>query len=588
MTPGHFRGASLTAGLVLVASAHASAGEWHVSPKRLEGIARDAQLRSISEAAKRAGAGDTVLIHAGVYRESVTVEASGTRARPITFAAAPGERVVVTGADRLRGLRREPGEAVVYSAPWPHRFIGWNEHFTHPGDERHRMIGRAEQVFVRGFQLHQVLERGRMSRGTFWVDLGRKRIHVRGRDDADLTKQLVEASARNVIWRSKGDHVHLRGITFRYAANMAQHGAAQFSGAAGVIEDCVFERTNSSGARFTGPDTVVRRCTFRGNGQLGFGAYRAHNLLMTGCTITENNTKDFARGWEAGADKLVLCRGAVIEKCVVTRNHGNGIWFDIGNVDCVVRNCLIADNDDCGIFYEISYGLHAHDNVIVGNGFADTPGAWGAAAGISLSSSPGCLVERNLIVGNKEGFNFREQRRTTPLIDDKRKRPVWNHDQTVRRNVFAYNRDVQVWGWFDIDDGRHWPAAMQDAKERETGSAAEDIAAKYKAKDLSGMPVGLALEKLKLTFERNLYSSRLWQGLFNWGVTWKRHRRYASLDEVRKELSLGRSSVAGDFVFGDYLTRDFRVPASSPAVTMGCYPKGEVPGVLLGRLPVVR
>ena len=111
----------------------------------------------------------------------------------------------------------------------------------------------------------------------------------------------------------------------------------------------------------------------------------------------------------------------MIEASQFVQNRGHGIWFDIGNEDCTVRNCLIADNEDAGIFYEISFGLHAHDNVIIGNGLAGTPGDVGRpASGISISSSPGCVVERNLLVGNKEGFNFREADRRTPRIDSPR------------------------------------------------------------------------------------------------------------------------------------------------------------------------
>ena len=134
-----------------------------------------------------------------------------------------------------------------------------------------------------------------------------------------------------------------------------------------------------------------------------------------------------------------------IEHSTFVENHGNRIWFDIGNEACEVRNCLIANNDNAGIFYEISYGLKTHDNVIVGNGFAFTPGAWGANAGISLSSSPRCVIERNLLVGNLEGFNFREQTRTTPRLDGPQE-PVWNADQIIRHNVLAYNQAAQVWG----------------------------------------------------------------------------------------------------------------------------------------------
>ncbi len=557
---------------------------WHVAPGELAGLPPNVQVRTISEAATKAEPGDTVVIHDGIYRESVTVETSGTAEKPIRFQAAPGEHVVLTGADVIRDWKKEAGGKNIYSAPWPHSFIPWSPAGTHPADDYHKMIGRCEQVFIGGYPLLQVLDRAALSRGTFHVDRDAKRIFVCPRDDADLTKErpLVEASVRQVLWHSRGAYVHLRGLHFRYAANMAQQGAAHFEGDHGVVEDCIFAAMNSSGATFAAPDLIVRRCTFENNGQIGFGANRAHNLLFTECLVRNNNVKGFNRGWEAGGDKLVLCRGAVLENSQFVGNHGNGIWFDIGNDQCVVRNCLIADNEDAGIFYEISFGLQAHDNVIVGNGFRETPGAWGAQAAIALSSSPGGTIERNLLIGNREGFNFREQNRTTPLIDDRRAHWVWNHDQVVRHNVLAFNRDAQVGGWFDTNDGRHWPAALQNAAEKEKGQAAPVLA---DARGAIGPPVGLSLETLKITFEDNLYHAPPWQGFFQWGVAWKRHEKYATLEDVQAKLHLERGSQTADFQVADALARDFRVPADSPARKMGCYPQGEVPGVKLGILP---
>ncbi|MDG3002744.1 right-handed parallel beta-helix repeat-containing protein [Paludisphaera mucosa] len=561
---------AITSATLSLAAAPTSTRTWHVAPEPLRGLPPDVQLRTISEAAAKVEPGDRVVIHGGVYRESVTVEASGTVERPIRFEAAPGEAVVVSGADVIREWTREPGGRDVFSAPWPHRFIAWDPSGTHPGDDYHRMIGRCEQVFIGGYPHLQTLGREGLGRGTFYVDPEAKRLYVCPRDDTDLTKSppLVEASSRQELWRSKGAYTHLRGVRFRYAANMAQHGAAIFEGDQGLVEDCIFEAMNSSGATFAAPNLTVRRCAFRGNGQLGFGAAGAHNLLFTECEVSGNNVKGFNRGWEAGGDKLTLCRGAVLEKSRFVANRGCGVWFDIGNEQSVVRNCLIADNEDAGVFYEISYGLHAHDNVIVGNGFRDTPGAWGAGAGIALSSSPGCLIERNLIVGNREGFSFREQGRTTPTIDDPAERPVWNHDERIRRNVLALNRDAQVRGWFDQDDGRHWPAALQQPGEKAKGG-----------------PSGPSLETLKIAFEGNFYDARPWQPLFVWGVDWKRHIAFASLEDVRSALGFEREGRAGEFRVADLLARDFRTPADGPAREMGCYPQGDVPGVRLGILP---
>jgi parallel beta-helix repeat protein len=250
----------------------------------------------------------------------------------------------------------------------------------------------------------------------------------------------------------------------------------------------------------------------------------------------------------------------VIENSIFADNKGDGIWFDIGNEDSEVRHCLIVSNENAGIFYEISYDLHAHDNVLIGNGFAFSPGDWGANAGISISSSPNCLIERNLLIGNKEGLSLREQKRSTPLIDGGSE-PVWNHHVTIRNNVLAYNRDAQVWGWFDVDDERHWPKSMQEG-----ANSAEES----------------SLEKLQLSFEGNLYGPAPGQGLFNWGVTWKRNKKFENLEEVRTQLAFEQSGRCGDVASADIRKLDLRLPADSPAIRMKCYPRGSVPNVKLG------
>src|SRR4029079_601273 len=60
-------------------------------------------FRTIPQAAERADAGDTVLVRGGVYRETVTPAHSGSSSKPITYKPYPGERVTVSGADRVSG-----------------------------------------------------------------------------------------------------------------------------------------------------------------------------------------------------------------------------------------------------------------------------------------------------------------------------------------------------------------------------------------------------------------------------------------------------------------------------------------------------
>jgi hypothetical protein len=526
--------------------------------------------KSLAKAFEKAGPGDKVEISDGVYREQVVAKMSGTAQEPIVFEAAPGAHVVITGADRLTGWQKTGGDRPVYSIAWPHRFITWNKQMSHPDDDYHRLIGRCEQVIVDGYLLRQVLEVSQLAPGTFCVDTSNQTLQAWDMGNRDLNKVFAEGSVRQEILRVEGEYVTARGLHFRHAANMAQHGAVVLGGAHDILEDCVIEDMNASGATFSAAQQVVRRCVFRDNGQIGFGANGAHQLLFTECVVEKNNTKGFDRGWEAGGDKLVLSRDAVLERSQFTRNRGNGIWFDIGNEHCTVRQCLIADNDDSGIFCEISYGMQAHDNVIAGNGFAETAGAWGAQAGISISSSPDCVIERNLIVGNREGLDFREQTRTTPRIGNQKDVPIWVHDELIRRNIIAFNRDGQIWGWFDNRDNRNWPAASQ------TRNAAA-VASRDGIEN-----TGSNLEELRLRFEDNVYYATPGQGHFEWGTTWGRHKSYPSLSEFQAGLGIDFGSRVVDPGFSNIAGRDFRVSRPAMDSLKQSYPQGSVPGCVLG------
>ncbi len=534
----------------------------------------DAQpLRTISSAAALVEPGDVVQIHAGVYREKVSITQSGTREQPIRFEAAPGAAVIITGADPLTNWSKGPQGT--YSVPWPHRLFQGDAH--NPGG--------AEQVFVAGKLLRKAPSLDALTDGTFFVDLQGKRLYLRaGRNpDETLAERPVEGSTRSEVWLVTGAYVQTRGLCFRYAANRAQRGMAQFLGSGDIVEDCVFEWSNSTGAHFAAEDITVRRCVFRDNGQQGFGAVRAHRFRLDGCTVQRNNVKNYPRDWEAGAFKICLSRGAILENSRFIKNRGSGIWFDISNEDATVRNCLIADNEDAGIFYEISYRLHAHDNVIVGNGNANTRGAWGANGGICISSSPGCLIERNLLVGNHQGFCFREQNRTTHSTEGNNagEVPVWVHDEVVRNNLLLNNLNAQVQGWFDIASERHWPKAMQTGNP-EGRRATQDLAAGYQARK-DGVPPGLSLEDLKLTFAGNCYAMAPGQAFFVWGANRKRKEGWKDLPSLTKALGFeDTESQVLSLPPLDVAGRDFRLPGEVFKRLAHAYPQGKVPDCLLG------
>jgi hypothetical protein len=81
------------------------------------------EFKTINEAANAARAGDTVLIRAGVYEETVRIRSSGDEGAPITFSAAPGEVVWMDGSDRFR--------ANAFIAPNKHHIIIEGLRFRH-------------------------------------------------------------------------------------------------------------------------------------------------------------------------------------------------------------------------------------------------------------------------------------------------------------------------------------------------------------------------------------------------------------------------------------------------------------------------
>ena len=65
------------------------------------GLSRAKAFKTINRGAKMSGVGDTVLIAGGTYPETVIIRATGSKKRPITFKAIPGEKVVMSGGARL-------------------------------------------------------------------------------------------------------------------------------------------------------------------------------------------------------------------------------------------------------------------------------------------------------------------------------------------------------------------------------------------------------------------------------------------------------------------------------------------------------
>ena len=82
-----------------------------------------------------------------------------------------------------------------------------------------------------------------------------------------------------------------------------------------------------------------------------------------------------------------------MENCTVAGNNGPGIWFDTctsGNL-ITIRNNYVANNNDCGIFIEVSTNALIYNNLVASN-----------FAGIYNSDSSGVKVYNNTVAYTKD------------------------------------------------------------------------------------------------------------------------------------------------------------------------------------------
>ncbi|NUR91548.1 MAG: right-handed parallel beta-helix repeat-containing protein [Nonomuraea sp.] len=77
-----------------------------------DGRTAGSPYRSIQRCADVMGPGDTCQIMSGTYEETVTPARSGTAEQPITYRAAPGAKVTVSGARAVRGWTKATGADV--------------------------------------------------------------------------------------------------------------------------------------------------------------------------------------------------------------------------------------------------------------------------------------------------------------------------------------------------------------------------------------------------------------------------------------------------------------------------------------------
>lgn len=407
---------------------------------------QDKPFASIQKGLTLAKPGDSVSLLTGVYRDqSASFVRSGTAAAPITLQAAPGAAVTIKGSDVLSGWTRQGTSDVYVHSNFNHYFGSWN---ANASDAR----GRARnQLFIDGAYVQEVSSQSALRPGTFYLDKASKNVYVQTADRANPSKKTVEASVTSgpLLATNGFDNLVVRGLNFAHNANLPQDNATvQVRGGSDnvLIDRVSVQYAAGAGISVGGNNNVIQNSRFNYNGQQGIHSANTNNLLVKNSETSYNNTlagKQFDPGWEAGGNKFVRSKNAVVDGLVSHHNIGSGIWFDINNQNATIRNSISHHNGK-GIHYEISHTGKIYNNLVYKNQYQydtvsfnplkfepNSPSAYG----IYVSSSDGVEVFNNTVVENdRSGISV-----TGPIRDDGDGHKAYSYAAVLKNNLVAMN-----------------------------------------------------------------------------------------------------------------------------------------------------
>jgi len=352
----------------------------------------EAPLRTINAALKRLQPGDRVIIHAGVYRETLEFDVAGKDwTEPTVIQAAPSEDVIIKGSDVVTAWEKHEG-AIWKKRNWP---VNSQLVFAN-GEILQQIAGEMVPYLVQDKRWRGRVGEGLqdMKPGSFYYDPKAKILYVWLKDDGNPNRALMEVAVRPFLLRTKSEYLIIKGLQFTHSStgNVVNWPAIILHGDHIIFQDNEVTWCDFIGMGFNGRYVEIIHNKFNWCGNSGIGGNSLGHCRLIGNETNYNNWRRWDTGWHAGGIKMIpIERGLLIDRHRAIGNFGDGLWidsYDSGNV--FILNCESAHNEGNGLHYEI-----ANRAVIANNLFHHNRGR-----GIYLSSSSDCLVAYNTCYGN--------------------------------------------------------------------------------------------------------------------------------------------------------------------------------------------
>jgi hypothetical protein len=374
-------------------------------------------LLTIQAAANLAQPGDVITVHEGIYREEVKPPRSGTKDKPITYLAAPGEVVSIRGSERIttwisegNGLWLATIDNAMFGEfnPYTTNVAGAWLHNSETSDNITKY--HLGDVYYNGeaySEVFSVLDCNRLENSWFTTqENGKTLIYANfgtGNPNTGLTEINVRATA--IFPEISGlKYIVIDGFDIRHTATqwsdiykLEQGAIGMRYGYGWIIRNCTITNSRNNGISMGVTDEVFfsRTLSEGGNNIPPYGTFGFHiirnNIIkrcgqcaIYGCygavgSVIENNEISetvYRKEWSGPnqADIKILFPIDVIirnNKFYGPNGCGRAIWLDWGSQNVRVSGNLILDRRD-GVFTEVSFGPAVIDNnIFIRSGIRD-------------------------------------------------------------------------------------------------------------------------------------------------------------------------------------------------------------------------
>jgi hypothetical protein len=442
----------------------------------------DRPWKTIGQAAKVLEPGDRVIVKQGLYREWVRPARGGTGPQQmIVYQAAPGEEVILSGADPLTTNwtpSTPAGQTPVAKAwmvelpatlfadynPFAERNISSNMTEGLPSmAKRHGWLKPPFTlpqglIFQDGRRLKQVAEYVDLAQadGTYWIEPGGKRLHLRAFGDGPPAETAWEVTTRPFAFAPEQaglGFIRVAGFTIERVANclpVPQFGAiSTMQGHHWIVESNTVRQVNGLGLDYGRRHTFVPYLVpadtpklagvghiVRGNAFVECGACALSGLGLIGGLVEDNES--VGCGWhrvasllEVGGMKLHYLKHTLVRRNLIQDTVDCfGLWVDHSIHNTRITQNIVVDADKAAFYLEASYGPNLVDHNIFWGGNSD---------GILLQHTGNATIAHNL-VGCCQGLPVRiDLARPTAkgrMVDLETKRMSSSDHNRVVGNVF--------------------------------------------------------------------------------------------------------------------------------------------------------